>query len=180
MIGPETRYAGGLLSMLKSCEEEDKIGEALKAFSDLLSDNAELRRFIKNPSYSTELKKETIFMILPKDIPCQAISFISLLADKGRLSLLPNIYSEYVKLMNRKRNVITIKVFSALPLEESQLERIRIKYVKKFDAASAKIECLTDSSLMGGIKIRVGDYYVDDTLLGRLKGIQRNLKLASR
>lgn len=167
----ETHYAEALLNAASSAGLDDKAAATLSDFSDILINHEELQYFLFNPVLSAEIKKDTINKILGDSAEPVLVNFFSLLADKDRLELLPEIIREYGRLKNLYRNNLEINVYSAEALAEDQLSAIREKYRKQYGASSATVNNHVDPSLLGGVRVKIGDTCIDDTLFGRLKGL---------
>lgn len=166
----EPRYAGALLAAAPSPQAADDIGKALEDFCGAMT--GDLHAFLLGPIVSGSVKKETIRKILTPDTPQLAVNFLLLLVDKNRLALLPGICSEYARQKAETRGTLVITVTSAQRLEEAQLTQIRDRYAKKHGASSVQVNSRVDSSLLGGVRVQVGDVLIDDSLSTRLRGLR--------
>ena len=174
MPAVEARYAEALLSAVPSAAAADEAGAALSELSRLLQTDADLNFFMQNPVVPDAVKKETVFKFFTDAAKPDRLfyNFISLLIDKKRLSFLPGIEKEYVKIKNKLRNGVDVTVVSARPLESGQLDTIREKYRVKYGAAYATAVNVTEPGLIGGVRVKIGDVFTDDTLSGHLKKLQ--------
>ena len=170
----EARYAEALLTAVPSAAAADEAGEALSELSNLWQTDAALSFFFQNPVVPDAVKKDTVSKLFPDtDKPARLFyNFINLLIDKKRLSFLPEIEKEYVKIKNKMRNGLDVAVISAHPLENGQLGTIREKYRVKYGAAYATAVNIIEPGLIGGVRVKIGDVFVDDTLSGHLKNLQ--------
>jgi F-type H+-transporting ATPase subunit delta len=173
----ESRYASALLDAAPTAKDADTVLTDMSRLTEIWSDSEELRYFLLNPTVPNAAKKETLTKILAQDAPAVLKNFVCLLTDKGRLEELPKICGEYKRIKDARQNNLEIAVYSAQPLDEAQLKQICDKYKLKYAASSAAVTNIVDSSLIGGICVRVGDDYVDDTLAGRLKGLLSVIKI---
>ena len=170
----EARYAEALITAVPSAEAADEAGAALSELSRLLKVDADLNFFMQNPVVPDAVKKETASKVFPDAAKPDRLffNFINLLIDKKRLALLPDIDKEYAKIKNKMRNGIDVTVVSARPLDAGQLETIREKYRVRYGAAYANATNVTEPGLIGGVRVKIGDAFVDDTLSGHLKKLQ--------
>jgi F-type H+-transporting ATPase subunit delta len=113
--------------------------------------------------------------LFEKEFEPELINFTMLLVDKDRTKYLPDISSEFAKLVDSKSNVINMTVVSAMPLEGYQLEKIRDKYKKTYNASAINLQTRLDSSLIGGIKIVIGDTVIDGTMRRRLEDLKKEI-----
>ena len=168
----ETRYAEAFLGSAKSAEAADEAGALLSDFSELWRGNEELKFFMSNPVVPDSAKKDTVVRIFSEDGLNPAFkNFIFLLIDKKRLLLIPEISGEYARLKNKYRNGIVITAWSQEALDGERLDRIREKYRIQYGASSAEIVNIVDTSLIGGVRIKIGDTLIDDSVSGRLKDL---------
>ena len=98
-------------------------------------------------------------------------SFIELLARNRALPLLPRIERAYVQYYNAREDVLDVTVTSARELSHHGLKLLK-------DALKdTNVECVAqiDPEVIGGAKIQVGDYMIDDTLKARLRRLKNQL-----
>ncbi len=68
----------------------------------------------------------------------------------------------------------TAEITSALPLTEKEQAVVRDQIVGEL-GAGATISFRVDSSILGGLLIRVGDKVLDGSVAGKLEGLRRTL-----
>ena len=173
-----SRYAEALLSLAESPEEAEGIGLVLGHLARAFSDVGEFRLLMLSPIVPKSVKKDTVAKLFNDDLPKMAANFFSLLVEKDRMCLLPEIYREYDMIKARRRSVLHMTVFSAAPLDRELLEAICGKYAKKYGAGSVRAETCVDKTLLGGICVQIGDIRIDDTLSGRLANLRQALVTA--
>ena len=71
-------------------------------------------------------------------------------------------------------NLADAEVFSAVPLTQDQLEKLVKKLTGIFNK-QLDIKTNVDPSLLGGIKVIVGNTVMDDTIKRKLKDIKKNI-----
>ena len=101
-------------------------------------------------------------------------NFLALLADNGRLALLPEIAGLYEELRAEAERVVKAKVTSATELPAGELESIKAALQKRFGRA-VEMETAVDASLIGGAVIDAGDVVIDGSLRGKLSRLQAAL-----
>ena len=97
--------------------------------------------------------------------------FLVLLADNGRLPLLPEIAGLYDELRLEAERVVKATVTSATALPAAELETIRVALKKRF-GREVELETAVDESLIGGAVIDAGDVVIDGSLKGQLARLQ--------
>jgi len=91
-----------------------------------------------------------------------------LLVDKERFENIRGIVEEYFRLADERKNILNMTIISAFPLEDVQINRIKEKYKKLYNKTDVKAKLIIDKSLIGGVKIQIGDKVIDDSIKGRL------------
>jgi F-type H+-transporting ATPase subunit delta len=95
-------------------------------------------------------------------------NFVQLLADNGRLALLPAISAQYEALRADVENTIDVTVTSAMPLTAEQAERL-VAALRKRLGRTVRLQSTVDATLVGGAVVRAGDFVFDGSLRGRLE-----------
>lgn len=98
-------------------------------------------------------------------------TFVELLARNRALSFLPRIERAYVQYYNVQEGVIDVKVTTAREISKAVAATLRSPHGGLKTAATFTI----DSSVLGGARIQVGDYMIDDTLKSRLTRLTQHL-----
>ena len=97
----------------------------------------------------------------------KARNFVQLLADNGRLLLLPQIAAQYAALRADVENTVDVTVTSALPLTAEQGAKLSDALTRRL-RRTVRLNTTVDPSLIGGAVVRAGDFVVDGSLRGRI------------
>ena len=150
-------------------------------WSDLLefigpvAEDPDMRQLITNPRL-TQAELERIFLsICEGRVDDQARNLIALLVHNGRLAILPEIRLAYEKLKEEHEGVLEALVYSAFPLEPAELEGIAQQMGVRFKQ-QVRVTAKLDPSLIGGVKISVGDVVIDASVRGQLENMAVALK----
>ncbi len=100
--------------------------------------------------------------------------FLSVLAANGRLPLLPHITSMYRRLRDEAERRLSVKVVSAIALDDDQAGRMRDALTRRFDC-EIELENEIDAEVIGGAVIYAGDQVIDGSLRGRLQKLSNSL-----
>jgi F-type H+-transporting ATPase subunit delta len=98
----------------------------------------------------------------------KAGNFLRLLADNGRLGLLPQIVAQYAALRAEVENTVDVTVTSAMPLTAEQSEKLSQALTRRL-RRTVRLTAAVDPSLIGGAIVRAGDFVVDGSLRGRVE-----------
>lgn len=147
---------------------------ALQGWSDALvfaaavAGDEAMSEAIDNPNLTVDKRAEMFISVCADRLDDSGRNFIRLLAENGRLSILPEIAELFEKLRIEEEGSIEAKVISARPLSDAQQADIIAALKKRFDR-EVTLQCETDESLLAGAIIRAGDTVIDGSMRGRLE-----------
>jgi F-type H+-transporting ATPase subunit delta len=104
----------------------------------------------------------------------QAKNLVQMLVDNHRLLLLPEIATQFEALKNASEGAADALIVSAFPLEGAQLNELVASLERKFKR-KLKPVIEVDSSLIGGVRVTVGDEVLDTSVRARLASMQTAL-----
>ncbi|MCX7709407.1 MAG: F0F1 ATP synthase subunit delta [Clostridia bacterium] len=169
----EKRYAEALVGLAEQAGAIDDYQKDFQAVVTQFNELQEFRLFMLDPEVRTETKKDLIMKIFQGNVRPDVLNFILLLLDKGRIKYLSEMLSEFIKVADKKRSILNIRVISAAPLNDAQIAGIKAKYIRLYDATAAKVETEIDRNLIGGLKVIIGDKVMDGSLKGRLEELKQ-------
>lgn len=94
--------------------------------------------------------------------------------DQEAANKLSGAFSEIIQLLQQGEERLTAEVVSAVPLTQTQRDRIARELRQQYDTR-LDLHFREDESLIGGLVIRIGDQVLDSSLRARLGTIQRNM-----
>ncbi|WP_145600694.1 ATP synthase F1 subunit delta, partial [Yersinia frederiksenii] len=100
------------------------------------------------------------------DEPAQ--NFIRVMAENGRLLVLPEVLQQFIQLRASLESTVDVEVSSASALNDEQLAKIAAAMEKRL-SRKVKLNCKIDKSVMAGVVIRAGDMVIDGSVRGRLE-----------
>ena len=168
-----SRYAK---SLFDSAKEQNKV-EAVLSDTQLIintcANSAELLAVLESPLFSAEKKNEIIKAIFGDKIDSLTISFIGLLGEKGRESLLPEAAAAYVAQYQSENGILNAVVTTAVPLEAAQLAAFQTKIAAQFGAKDVILDTKVDPEIIGGFIIEIGDRQIDASVKRDLNDIKK-------
>ena len=178
MIGSNIakRYARALFEIAREEKRIESIYDEVKSFSSLLEENINLMDFLANPVFERSDKKEVIGEILQKTgMSLITSNFLKLLVDKKRIDVLPQIEMCYQQYMDDVLHRARVHVKTAFALSEAILEKMKGK-LEKYTGKNVEMIIDEDSSLVGGVVVRVGDILYDGSIKTQLAGIRELIR----
>lgn len=170
-------YARSLYELADNAGGPDKVAEVnaeLEQICELAREDAALREFLASPLIDTERRGESLRSIFGNRITDLTLRFLLVLNGKDRLGHIEPITAAYDQIVQEAFGRIEVDVFHARPIEEGDLEPLR----KKIGEALGKEPVLHpyhEPSMIGGLKIRVGDRLIDGSISNRLRRLREQL-----
>ncbi len=168
------RYARAVSSLAAEQQAADRVGSDLSTIADAIAGSAEAHEFFMSPVIPKPDKERLFAEAFEGKLQPIALHTLLLLVRKRREQLLPALVAEYFALQRAARGAQTLTLTSARALDRAEsaglLARLERIYGKKFEATE-----VVDPSLIGGLRIMMGDRRIDATISGRLEALARDL-----
>ncbi|WP_158935256.1 F0F1 ATP synthase subunit delta [Burkholderia sp. S171] len=161
-----------------------RVAEAgeLAAWSDFVEELAQVARLPEvlsiatSPKVSRDQVSELLLSAVKSPLAQQpeAKNLVRMLVDNHRLTLMPEIAVQFDELKNSREGAADALIVSAFPLEGAQLTDLVANLERKFHC-KLKPTVEVDKSLIGGVRVTVGDEVLDTSVRARLAGMQTAL-----
>lgn len=146
----------------------------LAAWSGLVSEMAQVaahpdvQSFASNPKHSDQQIAEAFLSLLKSNITSEAKNFVGMLAENGRLALLPEIGVQFHELKNAQEGAADAEITSAFEISDAQVRELVATLEKKF-GRKLNPTVKVDESLIGGVRVVVGDEVLDTSVRAKLQ-----------
>ena len=146
----------------------------IAAWSDLVSEMAavaalpDVKSFAANPKLSDTQVSETFLSLLKSNVSPEAKNFVGMLVENGRLALLPEIGAQFHALKNASEGAADAEITSAFALTDAQVKDLVATLEKKF-GRKLNPTVNVDNSLIGGVRVAVGDEVLDTSVRAKLQ-----------
>lgn len=94
--------------------------------------------------------------------------------ENGRLDVLPEVAAQFRSLVNSKSGSSDAVVYSAFPIEDAALAELGATLQKRF-GRKLNLTVKLDESLIGGVRVVVGDEVLDTSVKARLEQMKAAL-----
>jgi F-type H+-transporting ATPase subunit delta len=165
-------YAEAAFKLAEGSGALAKWSEMLAALATV-SQDPRVRAAVGDPNLSDAKVAGLFISILT--LSGEGENFIRVLAENGRLDLLPEIRTQFHALRNQREGVIEAEVFSAFELSGAQLADL-VQRLEKKTGRKVKAKVQLDKELIGGIKVVLGDKVIDGSARAQLGALETALK----
>jgi F-type H+-transporting ATPase subunit delta len=144
------------------------------ALLEAVVQNADIARAIGDPNVSGQQLESVILGVCGEQLDGAGRNFVQVLTHNDRLTLVPEIRAMFEQLRLQHEGVLEAEIHSAFAIDDGQVAQIVNKLEQKYKR-KVRADVSVDSSLIGGIKIVVGDTVVDATVRGKLDALSTAL-----
>jgi len=167
-------YASALFDLAMQRNAVDDFLRQAVLLRDALKD-PECKRLLEHPQISAAEKREFFNKSFEGQINEDMLGFLYLVVDKNRIKYLYPALGILIGNIERRNNIVTARVFSASPFDETQAGKLREMLSEKLNK-HCELDLKIDTSVIGGPYIFVDGYYIDWTVKKRLNDLTINLK----
>ena len=146
------------------------------ALSELAAITAEpkVAAAMRDPNQTAAQRASTFSSLAGQAMPPAVANLLAIMADNGRLSLLPEVAMLFDQLKQAVESTVAVHVTSAYPLSDAETQQLADTMQEKL-ARSITLTSETDPSLLGGALIRADDLVIDGSVRGRLNKLAGTL-----
>ena len=138
--------------------------EALAA----VAGNPQLQQYADNPKVTDREVFDLIAGILREPLPPGGQNFLRTVIDNGRLAALPEVAAQFRAMKNAQGGASDAIVYSAFPIPAASLGEVAASLERRF-GRKLNVTVQEDPSLIGGIRVVVGDEVLDTSVKARLE-----------
>jgi F-type H+-transporting ATPase subunit delta len=168
------RYAAALFELALSKQSLQEVGQDLKAINTAISSNEELVSVLNAPKIPTARKKEIVAQIFAS-ANADVLNTVLLLLDKKRVTEIAGVEAAFQKLAADAQGYADATVYSTRELTDAEKEEVSSAFGKLVGKSKLNITNVIDASLIGGVRVQIGNYTYDSTIAAKLEGLKKVL-----
>lgn len=167
------RYAIALFDLAKEKNNLEQLSSEVSFVLDSFEQNPDFLNIFVHPQISSDQKfdlfKNTFQNIVSEDI----LGLVSIVINKNRESELKLIFSQFINLFEDFKGIKTAYVYSASQLSDEQISSIKEKLSQNLNK-DIIIKTILQPDLIGGLKINVGGFLIDNSIKKQLSDIKKS------
>lgn len=168
------RYALALFELAQQHNQLASVEEDLREVQVVFNENRELQVLLATPKLSLDRKKEIIRELFGKANPL-VVNTLQVLIDRKRINEIVAVGNEFTTLANEAQGIEDAKVYSTRPLTDDERTAISTAFAQKVGKQSLRIENVIDPSLIGGIRLQIGNRIFDSSVSSKLDRLKKQL-----
>ncbi|WP_411343999.1 F0F1 ATP synthase subunit delta [Paenibacillus sp. WLX1005] len=170
-----SRYAKALFEAASDSGRVEETGQELKAVVDALAADHEFRNFIATPNISLADKEKVLDNVFSGKVSDALLRTMVLLIERGRYEVFPELLSSYNNIVSDTLNVADATVYTPFPLTEQEQAEVSATF-GQLSGKRLRIQNVIDESLIGGLKVVIGDKLYDGSVSGKLERLEKSFR----
>ena len=171
------RYAEAFFSIAVEANKVDDYQAELGKIVQIIKETEGLGEYFAHPLVPAKQKKELATKIFTGSVSPLTLNFLLLVIDKKRETYLEVIHQEYEDMADESRNIRKAELISAMPVSEQDVQ-ILAENLSRSTGKTIKLALSIDPTMIGGLKIRIGDKIIDASVTKKLEMLKKNLTAA--
>ena len=172
--GITKKYAQGLYKVALKEENVTQISVRLHSIKNILKSVPELKQLFITRRVQIEDKMVMLKNILGDKISGIEMDLIVLLTENGHMLLYGEVLERFDYLIDKDSKIIKVQITSSTRLPDDEVQKISSTIENKIQK-KLNVKMDIDTSLMGGIKLRVGNTLIDGSVSNRLQKMRDTL-----
>lgn len=173
------RYADALFQLAEEHNLTEQFVKELNIVETVFEQNEKLPLLLASPN-ATNADKLALIEVAFASVHVYIKNELKILVERRRSSVISQMIKEFTNLYNEKNDIAHAVVSSVRELSADQLSNIETTFKELLNKQSLIIENKVDKSLLGGLRIRIGNTIYDGSLSNKLKRIEQNLLTANK
>ena len=173
MLEIAQNYASALLSLAIDDNKVILYQEEVKELRKIIKDNPDFLLLIESRFLSVNEREDNAEKLL-SNFSTDVVNFIKIIIKHNRVNYLINILDAFNSLCNENRDIVEGLIYSAFPLEEATLLKIK-KKISEIENHEVDLIPRIDPSLIGGVKVVINSHVYDGSIKNQLEKMQIDL-----
>lgn len=167
-------YAEAVFRLAKETGSLVAWSESLAGLAQIAS-NKDAQAVVANPKFTVSQVQALLLELLGKNVNPQVTNFIVTVLENRRFLVLPYIAAQFEELKAANEGRVDALVESAFALTDAQLIELTATLSQQLNR-KVNAEVTVDATLIGGVKVTIGDLVVDASVRGKLSTLAASLK----
>ena len=164
-------YAKAAFELAHESRALGQWSQTLKTLSGAVADT-KVAALLGNPRLSRSDVAAVLTAALGDKLDTQARNFVRLLAENGRIAVLPAIADEYEALRAEAEKRVEVEITTAAAVGEAQQQKLLGALGKRL-SRELQVSWKIDPALVAGAVIRAGDLVIDGSVSGELAQLRQ-------
>ena len=173
MLEIARNYASALLSIANDENKVVEYQQEVKELMKIIKDNPDFLMLLDSRFLTVSERKEKVSEILV-NFSSDIVNFIKIIVEHNRISYLEDILQAFNTLCNESRDIVEGLIYTAFPLEEKTLLKIKQK-ISEVEHRNVDLIVRIDPTLIGGVKVVINSHVYDGSIKNKIEKMQVDL-----
>lgn len=167
----------GLETLLAHAEKAgtlEQMTRELFEFARLLETERDFRVALGSKGVTAERRRILLESVVGTELLPETVSVLERNVSSSRYSSIVAAVTEVAELASERMSRRTAVVTAAVPLSDEQIERLERALTARY-GIPVRANVVVEPSVVGGIRVAVGDELVDNTIATRIERLRRDL-----
>ncbi|MDD9205512.1 F0F1 ATP synthase subunit delta [Georgenia sp. 10Sc9-8] len=163
-----------VLAAAQNAGRLDRLQDEVFRLERLLASNRELRRALAQQEATAERRGALVDQLVQDKVtPETQVLMHRVVTRAGRVAVGSGLH-EVAELAAARRDRLVATVTAAVPLSRQQIDRLRTTLERAY-GQQLQVNVGVEPSLLGGLRVHVGDEVIDGSVLARLEDARRRM-----
>lgn len=164
----------GIRAVASSAAKGDSLEGELFSFGSAVASDPELELAVGSKLGSSALKSALVTKLLSKKASAQTVAIVDHLVQQPRGRRIGELIRTAAATVADQADLAIATIITAAPISAAQLERLRAGLAKSY-GRELKLNLVIDPSILGGIRVQIGDDVIDGSVATRINDLRLQL-----
>lgn len=169
-------YGDALFEASREVGRMDEMFQEVQSLQIILKENEDLQKMLDNPKVMREDKESVIETVFRGRISNEIVELMKLMIAKGRYSKIESVFDYFIAQVKEEKKIGVAYVTTAIEMTDAQKDSVVRRLLETTKYTSFEMNYSVDSSLIGGMVIRIGDRIVDSSIKTKLYELSKSLR----
>ena len=166
--------AKGLFFVADQNDDLDNVRDALRTLNHIVIESGQFRALFQSKKIKGKLKAEILYSVLGKLSHPLVNETVSYLRGSSAVNDFKKIYTLFDSMYVKKSSAIEVTGTVALKMNDEQIKSFKTS-LDEILGKKTKLSIEVDPSLIGGIKLRVDNIFLDASIYNQLQTLRTEL-----
>ena len=156
-------YAQALVDLAAQAGSAEQVLAEMQGLAAVVDETPGLEDYLDSPFIPSSRKWELLHAAVGGKVSPLTNNFLGVLVRNGRAGFVVSVARRYEELDDFRQGRVTVTVESAVDLDEATQERLKT-VLREVLAVEPLLQLQVDKTMLGGLKLRLGDQIIDASL----------------
>ena len=168
-------YGDALFELAVEENKVDVLLDEIGQLQSILKENDEFGKLMTHPKINKEEKLKVAENIFKGRVSDELLGFLTIVISKDRYQDIDEILDYFITEVKKYKGIGVATVTTAIHLREEQCKKIEQRLLDTTEYKTMEMHYELNTTLIGGMVIRIGDRVVDSSISTKLNELQKEL-----